>query len=171
MIKYLFLVRHAQAELPSAYLKDFDRELNSTGVIEASRMGKRMLTNPVKPKIIFASSANRTMTTAQILSEQLGYEVDSIIAEPSLYDASMRNLITVIGYIEEKYDSAMIIGHNPTISYLAEYLTNAEIGSFPTCGVVNIQFENQRWAEISGKTGKLLWFDYPNRDNPDNNIS
>lgn len=163
MIKSLVLVRHAQAEPYSPVIKDEERELTATGVADASRMGKYLLSLHVVPNLIIASPAHRTSTTAQLLAEQLGYTLSDIQIEPTLYESSMRNLIGVVNQLSEKLSQVMIVSHNPNLTYLAEYLTQAEIGTLPTCGVVNIGFEDISWNQVSGNTGKLLWFEYPGK--------
>ncbi|QHT70526.1 histidine phosphatase family protein [Rhodocytophaga rosea] len=163
MVKSLVLVRHAQAEPYSPVIKDEERELTATGVADASRMGKHLQSLQVKPDLIVASPAYRTTTTAQLLAEQLGYNLSNIKIEPTLYESSMRNLMAVVNQLSETYTQVMIISHNPTLTYLAEYLTHAEIGTVPTCGSLQIQFENISWQQVSGNTGKLVWFEFPGK--------
>jgi phosphohistidine phosphatase len=163
MVKSLVLVRHAQAEPYSPVIKDEERELTATGVADASRMGKHLQALEVKPDLIVASPAYRTTTTAQLLAEQLGYDLSNIRIEPTLYESSMRNLMAVINGLQEKNGQVMVVSHNPTLTYFAEYLTHAEIGTLPTCGSVLIQFENTPWNAVSGNTGKLVWFEYPGK--------
>jgi phosphohistidine phosphatase len=57
----------------------------------------------------------------------------------------------------------MLVGHNPAATYLAEFLTRAEIGSLPTNGVVYMTFEDQKWGEVTGQSAKLVWFEYPDK--------
>jgi phosphohistidine phosphatase len=163
MVKSLVLVRHAQAEPYSPVIKDEERELTATGVADASRMGKHLHTLQVIPDLIVASPAYRTITTAQLLAEQLGYETSKIRTETTLYESSMRNLMAVVNELDERYLQVMIVSHNPTLTYLAEYLTHAEIGTVPTCGSVQIRFDNIFWQQVSGNTGKLVWFEYPGK--------
>ncbi len=164
MVKHLLLIRHGQAEPYSPVIRDQERELTSTGVTEASRMGKFIHTKQVFPVHIIASSARRTIATAALLAAQLGYDESKIRIEPVLYESSMRSLIAVVNQLEEAFEQVMIVSHNPTLTYLAEYLTHEEIGNLPTCGAVFIRFDNQKWAEVSGNTGKLVWYEYPGKN-------
>lgn len=163
MVKHLLLVRHAQAEPYSPVIKDEERELTATGVADASRMGKHFQTLQVLPQLIISSPAYRTTTTAQLLAEQLNYEIDKIATEPTLYESSMRNLMAVVNQLNEENKCVIIVSHNPTITYLAEYLTREEIGTIPPCGSVNIRLEGISWQEVSANTGKLVWFEYPGK--------
>lgn len=164
--KHLIIVRHGEAELPNALQKDFDRQLNTTGFADASRMGKRLLSkqinnHPIRLDSVYSSPAHRALTTAQLLCEQLGFEYERIIQEPDLYETSVRKLMLLINGLNEQQHTVMIVGHNPHLSYLTEMLTREEVGSLPTCGVAAIVLEAQTWSAISGATGKLAWFAYP----------
>jgi phosphohistidine phosphatase len=163
MTKHFFLVRHAQAETSSPMSKDFDRMLTPTGMAEASKMGERLVQLAVKPSLIVTSPALRCADTAQLLAERMGYDTNAIREETDLYEASVRNLLAVINGLEETHGSVMLVGHNPAATYLAEFLTRAEIGSLPTNGVVYMTFEGQKWAEVTGQSGKLVWFEYPDK--------
>ncbi len=165
MTKHFFLVRHAQAETSSPMSKDFDRMLTPTGMAEATKMGERLVQLQVKPSLIVTSPAYRCTDTAQLLAERMGYDTTLIRQEPDLYEASVRNLLSVINGLEETYGSVMLVGHNPAATYLAEFLTRAEIGSLPTGSVVYITFEGQKWAEVTGQSAKLVWFEYPDKIN------
>lgn len=50
----------------------------------------------------------------------------------------------------------MCVGHNPTISYLAEYMSKAEIGDMTTAGIAIITFNIASWSEVSQGNGELL---------------
>jgi phosphohistidine phosphatase len=163
MTKHFFLVRHAQAETSSPMSKDFERLLTPTGMAEATKMGERLAQLQVRPSLIVTSAAERCATTAQLLAERMGYEPDAIRQEPDLYEASVRSLLGVINGLEETHSSVMMVGHNPAATYLAEFLTHAEIGSLPTGSVVYITFEGQTWSEVTGQSGKLVWFEYPDK--------
>ncbi|MCU0353206.1 MAG: histidine phosphatase family protein [Cytophagales bacterium] len=163
MDKHLFIVRHAQAETSSPTQRDFDRELTPTGVAEACRMGGHLKQAGVAPDVVFASPAVRALTTAQLMSEQVGYDPDRVVINPALYEEyALQAFMEMIAAIPEDHASAMVVAHNPKQTYLAEYLTRTEIGSIPTAGVVYVLFENQRWAEASAGTGSLVWFKTPN---------
>lgn len=163
MTKHLFLVRHAQAETSSPMSKDFDRMLTPTGMAEAMKMGERLVQMEVRPSLIVTSPALRCADTAGLLAERLGYDTNAVREEPDLFEASVRNLLSVINGLEEKHERVMLVGHNPAATYLAEFLTREEIGSLPTGAVVYMTFEGQQWAEVTGQSAKLVWFEYPDK--------
>lgn len=164
MTKHLYLMRHAQAETSSPMSKDFDRMLTPTGMAESTKMGERLAGLQVRPSLIITSPASRCARTAELLAERMGYDTDAVLQEPELFEASVRALLAVISRIEESHTAVMVVGHNPAATYLAEYLTRSEIGSMPTGGVVKIQFDGQKWSEVTGQSGQLIWFDYPEKN-------
>ena len=161
MSKSLFLVRHAKSDWSDPGQKDFDRELNSRGVIDAPKMGRKLFDMGVKPDIILCSPALRAKLTCEYVTEQLKFDEDKIVYDEEIYEASTRSLLNVINNIDDKYQSAMLFGHNPTFTYIAENFTKESLGNIPTCGVVQIDFELDSWKEVSGETGKLKFFIYP----------
>lgn len=161
MAKSLFLVRHAKSDWSIPGQKDFDRDLNNRGLADAPKMGRRLTEMGVKPDIIMCSPAKRAILTIELITEQLNFEFDRIVFDQELYEASVRNLLGFVNKIEDKFQSAMIVGHNPTLTYITEYLTKYNIGNIPTCGIVELHFEVDSWKEISEGTGTLKWFIYP----------
>jgi phosphohistidine phosphatase len=160
-MKTLFLVRHAEATYGS--VTDKQRSLSSGGMIDAARMGKHCSAKLAGVQYLIASPAERTLMTAQVLSEQIGFDFGKVHLAEDLYEGSPRNYLATVNTIPEGYDQVMMIGHNPSITYLAEYLSHAQIGDMPTCGIVAIQFSDLKWTEVSGRTGKLLFFNSPDK--------
>ncbi|WP_373515440.1 histidine phosphatase family protein [Persicitalea sp.] len=155
MPKTLLLLRHAKAEDQSQMFKDFDRELTSRGIMDAARMGHYLKTQGIAVDAIKTSGAARTYQTAKIVAEQLKFEVDNIESVDKIYSGGPQAYLATINATPNAVNTLLLSGHNPDISYLAEYLTNADVGSMQKCSMAIIVFDDQSWAEISGKTGKL----------------
>jgi phosphohistidine phosphatase len=161
MAKTLIFMRHAKSDWSVPGQKDFDRTLNNRGLGDAPRMGRRLLEIGVKPDLVMSSPAIRAKTTAEYVSEQLGYNIDNILYEDEIYESSVRTLLKVVNNLDDKYNCVIIFGHNPTHTYLAEYLTKEVIGNIPTAGAVCISFEFDSWKLVSEGTGKMKWLEYP----------
>ena len=52
-------------------------------------------------------------------------------------------------------DSVMLVGHNPPINYLAEYLSDADIGHMYTGSCAVVKFELESWSEVTQNGGVL----------------
>lgn len=159
MIKTLYLVRHAKAS--ESVSPDLLRPLVPNGMIDAARMGKHLASKMQGIDLILTSNAERTQMTAQVFCEQLGIDNHKVTVLESLYESSPKHYLEVVNGLSEDLDSVMIVGHNPSISYFAEFLTHEEIGSMPTCSVIGMTFEDLKWAEVSKKSGHITFYDSP----------
>lgn len=155
MKKTLLLVRHARAEDQSKMFKDFDRELVGGGIMDSARLGHFLKTEGIGVEAIKTSNAVRTYQTAKIIAEQLKFDVDEIEAVDKLYSGGPQAYLAVINNTSETVTTLLVCGHNPDISYFAEYLTHADVASMEKCSMVTVEFDGLAWAEISAKTGAL----------------
>ena len=157
-MKTLYLVRHAKSDWEDLSLKDFDRPLNTRGLLNAPKVGLKLKEEGEVPQLVVASPAKRTTQTAETLCEQMEIDVSLIKYIGSIYEASTRELLQVINNLNDQFDSVMIVCHNMAISYIAEYLTGNDIGNIPTCGVFKISFDFDEWLSVSEKTGEEVFF-------------
>lgn len=159
MKKTLYLVRHATAEDGgnTPMFRDFDRELTSPGIIEAARMGKFLATKGVQFDLILSSAAERAKATAKIFAEQLHYDADAILLDEGLYGGGPRSYLAAVNQIDENISKVAIFGHNPDITFFAEYLTRADIGgTMDKASVICFEFEDIQWAAVSSKMASFL---------------
>lgn len=161
-MKKLFLVRHAKAEEASVGEKDIDRTLHNKGLMDAPRMGRIIAEEAIRPQKLVSSPATRAFQTAYFFAEQLSFETDDIEQDEDIYEASARSLLNVVNNLDDSLDCIMLFGHNPSFSYLAEYLTKELIGDLPACGVLLIHFELDTWKAVSEGLGKIEKSWYPN---------
>lgn len=154
-MKELFLIRHAEAFAADSGSKDFERSLTNKGMRDAAMTGAFMASQKMLPQVTYFSAAHRAAETARLICSHLGPTVHSVETE-ELYEASPRTLLQFINQLSEEYNSVTLIGHNPAITYLAEYLTKAEVGNMYPASLVQIKIENLKWSEISQGSGSLL---------------
>ncbi|MEA5401771.1 histidine phosphatase family protein [Arcicella sp. DC2W] len=159
MTKTLYLVRHAKAS--DSVSPDIVRPLTSSGMIDTARMGRNLSTKISQIDLIITSNAERTQMTTKVLCEQLGIPEEKVYVLSDLYESSPKHYLDAVNAIPANLNHVMIVGHNPSISYFAEYLTHADIGAMPTCAVVGMKIENQAWAEVGKKSGDLIFYDSP----------
>jgi phosphohistidine phosphatase len=63
----------------------------------------------------------------------------------------------VVNAIPEEVTNAMLVGHNPDISYFVDYLTKQDTGgSMKKATVIHLQFDGFTWAEISQNLGTFV---------------
>lgn len=161
--KTLILVRHAKSSWKDATLNDIERPLNKRGTKDASKMGKYLYKEGIIPDAIFSSPGLRALTTARLLCVELGMKPTDIKVRENLYTFKSEELFHSLRVIKNKYDTVMIIGHNPAITNITNYFSGSEINNVPTCGVVVLKFSLVSWDEINKKKAKLKSYFYPKK--------
>jgi len=116
----LILLRHAKAARESADRSDHDRPLTPDGRMAAAAMGAAMRGIGLTPDVILVSSSLRTQETLDALEP---WE-DRPNIEPSaaLYMASYLQIRDMLRELPETVRSVLVIGHNPGIHELAQWL-------------------------------------------------
>lgn len=159
-MKKLYLVRHAKSSWADAKLTDFERPLNERGNRDKIEMGKRLFERELTIDYILSSSAKRTQQTSVALAKEVQFPIQNIIFEERLYHASVQEMLALINEMNKEINNLMIVGHNPGISMLCDYLCDYH-SDFPTLGIACIHFEVESWQEVSRNLGSLAWYDYP----------
>ncbi|PCJ28311.1 MAG: phosphohistidine phosphatase [Flavobacteriales bacterium] len=155
-MKALYLIRHAKSDWNNPDLTDYERPLNKRGFKDAPFMAKKLLELNFNPGLIVASPAQRTSSTAELISKNT-----SVLYENSIYEASLNDLTTLISALPNENSEIALIGHNPSITTLSNYLTNDIIRNMPTCSIIKIELEIEHWNEIIQGIGIQKFFIYP----------
>jgi len=161
MIRYLYLLRHAQSADKQMGQQDLTRELTPQGVKQSLLIGTYLFKQNTSLNCILTSVAERAKVTAGLVCDALKFDQDKIILHEELYEASTRTFFQFITQLEDHYQHVMCVAHNPAISYLAEYLTTAEIGDMAPAGLVIIKFDLKSWKDVSQGNGELIQYITP----------
>lgn len=124
-------------------------------------MAERLIRHDIKPQILITSPALRTLATAEIFTEYLS--LPKAKEDKKIYDASRLSLLDVINSFDDKYDFIALVGHNPYIEQITQYLVGQSV-AYSTCAIGLIEFEFDNWASVSSGTGTLKWHDSPKED-------
>ena len=152
-MKTLYVLRHAKSSWDDRDLADFDRPLNDRGKTNAPFMGEVMKQNGFAPEVIFSSPAVRARETARLVKESA--ELDAEIKHNErIYEASPRTLSQVASSIDDRFASAMIVGHNPGMEGFVRLLTG-QLESMPTAALAVIDLDILGWEQIGETTGLL----------------
>ena len=79
----------------------------------------------------------------------------------ALTTAASGDLLHVVANLDISLNSIFLIGHNPSLNVLAEYLTNSYIANIPTCGVLAMDLNINSWSDVSEGCADIEFFDYP----------
>ncbi len=158
-MKKVYIIRHAKSSWSDNSLSDFDRPLNKRGKANAPLMGKRLKKRKVTPDIIISSPAKRAKMTAKLIAKKVKYS-KNIIYNQNIYNANFGVLSKILKKVDDENSILFLIGHNPELNMLVqEYVDFDE--NIVTCGIVEIEFDCDRWQDISSSNAKLISFDYP----------
>lgn len=126
-------------------------------------MGKLLKKERIYPDFIISSPAKRAITTARKIAKEIDYPKNKIVEEPKIYEANVKTLLQIVNSIEDENETVFLFGHNPGFTDFLNYLTEANIPNIPTCGIAQIEFENDSWKEVSRETGVMKNFYYPKK--------
>jgi len=160
-MKKLYLVRHAKSSWKDLSIEDFDRPLNARGKNDAPLMGKILSKKKINVELIISSPAKRTRDTANFIAHKIGY-TNEIMFNKSIYESSTDDLLDVIKNFSNNLNNVMLIGHNPGLTNLINYLSNEDLSNIPTCGIVALKFK-KLWSEIERNDCEIIFFEYPKK--------
>ncbi len=157
--KLLILVRHGDAEEVSYKYpnSDLSRELTSLGMTKINRVSNFLQSKNIYLNKLFTSNATRTIQTGNIIARKLGYNIDSIENNPFLYKVTPNEVLTMLSDLEDDVSSVLIVGHNPWITDLGEYIVGKPTGHISPGGIVSIKLDNMNWSNIHRREAELLF--------------
>jgi phosphohistidine phosphatase len=153
-MKHLILIRHAESGEKVTGQADKARELTTSGIRQAASAGAFLRGQSVHIDMILSSGASRAETTAQLISEQLNTG-DLITVEDELYQGSVGTLFNIIRDADQHQNIA-IVGHNPTVSYFAEFITGANVEELRPATVIVFKVPIGNWKDLSKGCATLL---------------
>ena len=159
-MKRLFLVRHAKAVIGNPSILDHDRKISADGTLDIKKISHYLKNNNLNPDHIISSTSIRTLETINILNKTIN---GKIYTDPLLYNAHVIDVEKIIKDMPDKYDSLMIVGHNPSMTNLINRISNINIDYVPTSGIGIVDF-NCGWKSINNN-GILFDFIYPKKLN------
>ncbi len=162
-MKTIYLVRHAKSSWKYAELDDFERPLNKRG--RKSLLAMREILNNLKvaPDLILSSPAARAAMTARAIADTIDYPLDKIQYREALYMAGDDVLIKIIKEIKDSVQKAMLIGHNPGLTELANYVSDQGTANIPTCGLFCVDLDVFSWNKTHEHCGSLRFFEFPKK--------
>ncbi|MFT5833889.1 MAG: phosphohistidine phosphatase [Cognaticolwellia sp.] len=166
-MKTVVFIRHAKSSWKFMDLTDFQRPLNKRGLRDAPIMGERLQKRKIFPDLIVSSTAVRAYATAKIIAKKLNYKIDDIQQKAEIYESSRETVLNILRELPNKKNIVFVFGHNPTFTTLANYFSNDYIPNVPTCGMVAIDFEIDKWQDLDQAGSCFSFFDYPKLESDD----
>lgn len=158
MGKTLYIVRHATAKEPEAGEKDFDRVLAPEGLQQSSRLGAYLYKRNTDITTILSSNAMRAVQTAEQIADQINFDIAKISFDEDLYEASVRIVGNKVSELASDCNEAMLVGHNPVLSYFVEYLTGHHFDGMRTGSMVKISSVADDWENVSNENSSFEYY-------------
>lgn len=159
-LRELILLRHAKSDWKDESLEDIDRPLCGKGKKSAAKVGKWLQQQNIIPDLILTSPAIRAQQTLKRICSECGSQTQTVEA---LYLADLDTLLAILAEAQD-VDRLMIIGHNPGLERLFNFLNSSaqesETHLFPTAGLAHFILPDD-WQNLSRGDGKLLQFIRP----------
>lgn len=146
-MKELLVVRHAKSSWNNAHMTDHERPLNGRGKAEAPLMGRLLAREELVPDLIISSTAERALTTAELVALAAGYE-ERIEVTRQFYHADPEDYVEVLAAVGDGYGRVMVVGHNPGMEELVEALTGESV-TMTTANIAYIVLPIGEWGEIT----------------------
>ena len=159
MARELMLLRHGKSDW-TEQVEDFKRPLKDRGKRGAQRIGVWLLQQRLQPEYVISSPAERAIITAQKAVKVMGQDADAIIQERRIYAARVDDLLKVLAEVPEDAKRVLLVGHNPSLEALTEYLEGKRIPLpkdgklIPTATIARIKMPGD-WKKLKPGDGKL----------------
>lgn len=163
-MKTLYLVRHAKSSWEQQGIADEERPIIKKGIKKTKRVIAFLKERNVVVGLMISSQAVRALETARRMARGLKYPEKQIRIERKIYDGYFDRILDLIYKTPDEFDSLMIIGHNPTITHLANLFLHPGIDSMTTSAVVCISFNTDHWEKIPNTEGKQEFIFHGKKD-------
>jgi phosphohistidine phosphatase len=162
-MKTIILMRHAKSSWKYPELKDIDRPLKKKGEKDSVMMAQVLKESALPVDGIVSSPAVRAKATASAVAGELGISSSSVVENPRIYLESKNKLLHEINALDDRWNTVVMVAHNPALTDLANMLNGKSFDRMPTASVIAIQFDCNSWKEVEKKNGKSLFFESPKK--------
>lgn len=134
-----------------------DRPLNERGKKDAVKMGQVLRKDWVNRNIqLISSPALRAQKTCMAIAKELDVRGESVITDDALYFGNGFSYIETLQNLPQSIDVCIVVGHNPTLEWVAGQLNPPYFGPVPTCAVLITAASFQDWSYAQFDQLKLI---------------
>lgn len=157
-MRYMLLMRHANAAFPDPGTTDYDRPLTDIGRAEARSTAAMLADAGLLPDRVVCSTARRAAQTLEVVSSVLPIDAANVVELPTLYSGGPEVYADAVRRAAED-EVTLLIGHNPMIEDCALDLlddgneddVNRLRSGFPTGAIAVL-----RLTGVNGSTAAYL---------------
>ncbi|NNE38073.1 MAG: histidine phosphatase family protein [Gammaproteobacteria bacterium] len=118
----LLIMRHAKSDWDAQYGRDFDRPLSKRGLNNVQAMAGWLSNQGLAPDKVVSSPATRAKQTSSLLLKSMELDKKNISWDERIYEAGLGDLLKVIEDHCEGVQRLLLVGHNPGLDSLVQYL-------------------------------------------------
>lgn len=160
-MRELVIVRHAHAHGHEPGLEDFERRLDRRGRGEAEAMATKARQLGLVPEHVITSPADRAVATAREFARTLDFPLPRIRHDDRVYLAERNTLVEILRGLPDSLGRVLLVGHNPGLSELADWLTGDDVGQLPTAAVFAVRIDAGGWRELQRDTCERIAYEWP----------
>ena len=122
---------------------------------------RKGLTNPYV-SVRLRDAAKRAKQTA-VLVKEIAEVSKPVKFDERIYEASPLTLFNLICEFDEKWESVLIVGHNPGFENLVRMLTGESV-SMPTAALARINLDIENWSRLETNSNELEFLIRPKEE-------
>ncbi|MGD2112015.1 MAG: histidine phosphatase family protein [Gammaproteobacteria bacterium] len=156
----LLLLRHGKSDWQAGATDDFSRPLAKRGTHNSKRIGQWLAAQALRPDVVLASPAARTLRTATLVCKALDIPPGQIVQDDRIYLASQATLLGVLRELPAGARMAMLVGHNPGLEellagLLGDAVPRPEDGKLmPTAALARLELDAD-WQHLDAGRARL----------------
>jgi phosphohistidine phosphatase len=159
MTRELLLLRHGKSDWDTG-VDDYQRPLKDRGKRGAQRIGVWLAQQKMVPDLVITSPAERALVSAQKACKAMGNGDEGIQRDRRIYAAGLDELLGVLGECPADADRVMLVGHNPGLEVLLDWLTGGTVPVpvdgklLPTATLARLQMPDD-WRALRAGCARL----------------
>lgn len=158
----LHFIRHAKSSWDDPILADIDRPLNLRGKQSCKIMAPRIFESGCNFQYVIVSKAKRAQQTIEGIASKIPNIKLQWLTEPKLYTFSASALLAYLQGLDLRVRNIVIVGHNPALTDICNYLAGSNIDNIPTAGYVRLESINPIvWPDLEENSFELCHFIKP----------
>ena len=157
-MRKLLLIRHAKSSWKFPELDDHERPLNKRGARDVLTMARHLADRDEMLDVIYSSTATRALDLAQQISD---FTHTTLVPDLSFYTFDEEQLLEILRCLPDSVERVAVVAHNPAITHAANRLSANDYENIPTSGVVAIDCDIDRWADLNSGQCSVDYFVFP----------
>lgn len=166
-------MRHSKSDWENTNLEDVERPLSKRGKKNARKLGKYIRDSEIVADTALVSPSIRTKETLEIIRKYSSISKNILFID-EIYGADDSELLKLIRELSAGIQIALLIGHNPGLEILGDYLLfgdkenpsfgdkeNPSFAKFPTSAFLSLAIESEDWKDWGRSPARLIRFWIP----------